>query len=94
MTGDHIIYDFVKKKGEIVGAEVKAFPWFAQAGETKRVGDNEYLLRDGFVTTCDLDEPHYRIAAQEIRMSREPEPRLTPARRPATCSAHQKRSCC
>ncbi len=68
LTGDHIAYDFLKKRGEIIGGEVSAFPWFGQAQETGRVGDNEYLLKKGFITTCDLDNPHYRIQAEEIRV--------------------------
>ncbi|MFH1879095.1 MAG: LPS assembly protein LptD [Candidatus Omnitrophota bacterium] len=68
LTGDRIRYDFINKKGEILGGELDAFPWFAHAEETGKVGENEYLLKKGCVTTCDLDEPHYRIAANEIRV--------------------------
>jgi len=68
LTGDYIMYDLLEKRGEILSPEVKAFPWFGQAKETSRVGDNEYLLKKGFVSTCDMDEPHYRIAAEEIRI--------------------------
>ena len=68
LTGDLIQYDFNKQEGKVLGGEVDAFPWFGQAKETAKVGENEYLLRDGFVTTCDLDEPHYRIKAGEIRV--------------------------
>jgi LPS-assembly protein len=68
LTGDRIRYDFNKKEGEVIGGELDAFPWFGRADETGKVGENEYLLRKGFVTTCDLDEPHYRITAKEIRV--------------------------
>ena len=68
LTGDRIRYDFAKKEGEIIGGEVEAFPWFGRAEETAKVGENEYLLRKGFITTCDLDRPHYRIKAGEIRV--------------------------
>ena len=68
LTGERIKYDFEKKEGEVIGGEVDAFPWFGSAEETSKVGENEYLLRKGFVTTCDLDEPHYRITAKEIRV--------------------------
>ena len=68
LSGDRIRYDFSSKRGEIIGAEVEAFPWFGQAEETGKVGDNEYLLKKGFITTCDLDQPHYRLKANEIRV--------------------------
>ncbi|MDP8299968.1 MAG: LPS assembly protein LptD [Candidatus Tantalella remota] len=68
LSGDRIRYDFAAKRGEIVGAEVEAFPWFGQAEETGKVGDNEYVLKKGFISTCDLDLPHYRLKANEIRI--------------------------
>ena len=68
LTGDRIRYDLANKRGEIIEGEVSAFPWFGQAEETSKVGDNEYLLKNGFITTCDLSSPHYRLKAGEIRV--------------------------
>ncbi len=68
LVGERIRYDFNSEKGEIIGAEVDAFPWFGQAEETGKVGANEYLLKNGYITTCDLDNPHYRLRAGEIRI--------------------------
>ncbi|MDD5633853.1 MAG: LPS assembly protein LptD [Candidatus Omnitrophica bacterium] len=68
LVGDRIKYDFTAKTGEILGGEVKAFPWFGNAKEAGKVGKNEYLLKEGYFTTCDLDEPHYRLKATEIRI--------------------------
>lgn len=67
LTGDRIRYDLANRRGDIVSGEVQAYPWFGKAKETARVSEKEYLLRGGCVTTCDLDEPHYRLAAKEIR---------------------------
>jgi LPS-assembly protein len=68
LEGEHIRYDLANKEGEIVGADLKAFPWFATAGETGKVGPNEYVLKNGYITTCDEDEPHYHLKAKEIRV--------------------------
>jgi len=68
LTGEYIMYDLLNQKAQILDADVKSFPWFGQAGETAKVDENEYLLKKGSVSTCDLDKPHYRIAAQEIRI--------------------------
>jgi len=68
LVGERIRYDFLNKEDEIIGGELDAFPWFAQAEETGKVGENEYLLKKGYVSTCDLDEPHYRIEAEQIRI--------------------------
>ncbi|MDD4956530.1 MAG: LPS assembly protein LptD [Candidatus Omnitrophica bacterium] len=68
LEGEHIQYDFTQEKGEIVGGEVDAVPWFGKAEETAKVEDNEYVLRRGYVTTCDLDEPHFRLKADSISL--------------------------
>jgi lipopolysaccharide assembly outer membrane protein LptD (OstA) len=68
LTGERIRYDFAKREGEIIGGEVEAFPWFGRAEETAKVGENEYLLKKGYISTCDLDQPHYRIKAEEIQV--------------------------
>ncbi len=68
LTGDRIQYDFDKEKGELLGLEVKAYPWFGKAEEVARVSEDEFLLKKGYVTTCDLEEPHYRVSAEEIRL--------------------------
>jgi len=68
LTGDLIRYDFIKEKGEILGADVKAYPWFGTAEETKRISKTEFVLRNGRITTCDLDVPHYRLEAKEIKV--------------------------
>ncbi len=67
MTGDRIRYDFNKEEGELIGIDIKSYPWYGQAEEITRVSKNEYLLKDGYVTTCDREEPHYRVSAGQIR---------------------------
>ncbi|NQT33245.1 MAG: LPS assembly protein LptD [Candidatus Omnitrophica bacterium] len=68
LTGERIRYDFDRERGEVIGAKVEAFPWFGEADETSKIGENEYFLKKGFITTCDLDAPHYRVKAHEIRV--------------------------
>ena len=68
LEGERIRYDFAQERGEIIGGEVKAFPWFASAAESAKVGENEYLLKQGHFTTCDLDEPHYKLKAKQIQI--------------------------
>lgn len=68
ITGDRIRYDFKDKEGEILGGELEAYPWFGNADEVSRVAENEYVLKGGFITTCDEDKPHYSLKAEEIRV--------------------------
>ncbi|MFH1798327.1 MAG: LPS assembly protein LptD [Candidatus Omnitrophota bacterium] len=68
IMGDRVWFDFIAKKGGAVGGEVEAFPWFGKASQVDKAGVNEYILKDGYATTCDLDKPHYRIKAKELRI--------------------------
>jgi len=68
LTGQKIRYDFAKEQGELISAELEAFPWFGEASQTNKVGKNEYLLKNGYVSTCDHDKVHYRLKAEEIRV--------------------------
>ncbi|MFH1846955.1 MAG: LPS assembly protein LptD [Candidatus Omnitrophota bacterium] len=68
LTGDRIHYDFNRKKGTVIGGDIDAFPWFVYSEESQRLGENEFLLKDAYITTCDNDFPHYRIKGKEIRI--------------------------
>ncbi|MBD3379514.1 MAG: LPS assembly protein LptD [Candidatus Omnitrophica bacterium] len=68
LVGERIRYDFNKKQGEIISGDVKAYPWFGKADEVARVSEDEFLLRNGYISTCDHDFPHYRVKAKEIRV--------------------------
>jgi lipopolysaccharide assembly outer membrane protein LptD (OstA) len=68
IKSEHVEYDFEGKLGKLEDVEVEAYPWFAEAGETARVSESEYVLKNGMITTCDHDSPHYRIQAGEIKI--------------------------
>jgi LPS-assembly protein len=68
LTSDKIRYDYDKKEGEIIGAIVKAYPFFGAADETVKAEGDHYILRNGYITTCDHDEPHYHLSAKEINV--------------------------
>lgn len=68
LSGERVRYDFAKKRGQVISGEINAYPWFGEAETTTRVGDNEYVFHNGYITTCDLDVPHYRIKAKKVRV--------------------------
>lgn len=68
-TGDKISYNFDTRKGSIVNGYLSARPFFgrAQAIEKEAMKD-EFEIKRGYVTTCDLDDPHYRIQAKQVKI--------------------------
>ncbi|MDD5496552.1 MAG: LptA/OstA family protein, partial [Candidatus Omnitrophica bacterium] len=66
LTGEKINYNFEKKTGSIIDAYVNATPFYGKAGEGNKTSDTEIELKKGYVTTCDLEHPHYRVQARQV----------------------------
>jgi LPS-assembly protein len=67
-AGDHIKYNFKTKSAEVVGADVNAEPWYGRAEKVSKGERDEYILNKGYVTTCDLDHPHYKLSAKKLKI--------------------------
>ncbi|MBN2120412.1 MAG: LPS-assembly protein LptD [Candidatus Omnitrophica bacterium] len=64
--GDSIVYDFLNKTAQINKMHLTADPFYAFGENVQKVSEGEYHLNQGYVTTCDLEEPHYRMTAKKI----------------------------
>ncbi len=65
--GEKIRYDFANKTGSIIDGYVRADPIYAHAEKVEKVSKDKIVFDDGYVTTCDLKKPHYRIQAKQVR---------------------------
>ncbi len=68
MGGEKVRYNFDTKKGEVLDFEGKFFPWYGRAERAEKIEEKTYIAKDGYITTCDLPKPHYRIEAKEVRI--------------------------
>lgn len=68
MKGREMIYNFGTKKGTVLEAEGEAGPWRTVGDEAQKVAGTSVLLRPGYITSCDFEEPHTRLQAKEIRV--------------------------
>ncbi len=66
--GDIISYDFATKKGTIISGGAKAEPWYGKAQKIEKVAETQYNLTRSYITTCDLDKPHYRLQAKRVKI--------------------------
>jgi hypothetical protein len=70
--GEDIIYDFKANKATIHKIRIESEPLYGEAEEMEKVGATEeiekdkYLLKEGYITTCDLKDPHYRLVAKKV----------------------------
>jgi len=58
-------YDFKKKHAQLEKIKIESSPFYGRAKEAEKIEDR-YLLKSGYVTTCELEEPHYRLQAKKI----------------------------
>jgi LPS-assembly protein len=66
-TGDRINYNFDTKKGTVLQGYINAKPFYGKAEEVDKVANKEqFNLAKGYITTCDLDKPHYRLQARQV----------------------------
>jgi lipopolysaccharide export system protein LptA len=68
ITGERIIYDFQNKTGVILNADFRANPYFGKSKKVEKVSDSEFVAKNGYLTTCSLDHPHYRFAFKKLNM--------------------------
>ena len=68
IRGEKVSYNFDEGKGTIIEAEIRSEPWYGKGKEARKVSDKTYFMRKSYVTTCDLDRPHYRVQAREMKI--------------------------
>jgi len=68
MEGNKINYNFSEKKGYAIDSQISIHPFYGKADKIEQSGSKEYGLEKGYITTSDLEKPHYRIQAKEVRV--------------------------
>ncbi len=68
LYAEEIVYNFSTQEAEAQPIKIESPPLYGKAQGVQKVGEQEYRLRKGYLTTCDLEKPHYRLEAQSIRI--------------------------
>lgn len=66
--GEKMKYNFDKQEGIIYDAHLTAVPFYGAGKTIERLGPQQMLANEAFVTTCDLESPHYRLLAKKIQI--------------------------
>ena len=66
IEGQKMKYNFQTKSGTIIDSAFRANPYFGRAEKVDKVSESEFIARRGFMTTCNYDEPHYRIKSRKM----------------------------
>lgn len=63
-----ITYNFKTKKGKIKEVITQEGEGHIHGEVVKKMEDDNYFIRKGGYTTCDLDEPHFLIASNKLKV--------------------------
>jgi LPS-assembly protein len=66
IEGDKLIYNFETSSGTIINANFRSTPYYCKAGKLEKVSQDEFENRRGYLTTCNMDHPHYRIGVRQL----------------------------
>ncbi len=66
IVGDELTFNFEKMTGDFVGAKLTAEPYYASGEKIEKVGENHIVMQRGYMTTCDLHKPHYKLNAKKV----------------------------
>jgi hypothetical protein len=68
-------YNFKSQSGLAFDADVAYDPYYGKGKIVRKVSENEIEIKNGYMTTCDKEHPHYRI--QSRRMEIFPDDKVT-----------------
>ncbi len=68
IEAEKVFYNFETKEGILIEAKVRALPFYGRSKEAGKISEKELEFKKGYITTCDLDQPHYRIESKKISL--------------------------
>ena len=66
IEGLKMTYNFETKAGTIIDSEFRSNPYFGKSETVKKISDAEFIALKGYMSTCNYDNPHYRMKSRKI----------------------------
>ncbi|MBN1793532.1 MAG: LPS-assembly protein LptD [Candidatus Omnitrophica bacterium] len=66
IEGEDVVYNFDKNTGKIQNVVWAAPPLYGRARSCQIIARNHMRFTDGYISTCDLPRPHYKIKAKSF----------------------------
>jgi len=66
IRGKRATYNFQTKQGSLIEATIESTPFYGISTQVDKVSDDELKAKKAYITTCNLDKPHYRLRAKQI----------------------------
>ena len=68
LKGNNITFDFLTKQGFVDSAKVFVQPWSIYGKNIEKDPEDNVFINNGYMSTCPLDEPHWRITAKKMEI--------------------------
>jgi hypothetical protein len=68
LQGEEIYYDFENHTGSFPNATAMNAPWYARGEDIQQVREGVDKIRNGSITTCNLEKPHYEIRCKRATL--------------------------
>ncbi len=66
ISGEKLTYNFDKMTGEFMEAKIITSPYYGSGESVAKVSENQITMTRGYITTCDLDKPHYKLTTKKV----------------------------
>ncbi|MBI5554888.1 MAG: LPS-assembly protein LptD [Elusimicrobia bacterium] len=66
LSGQEVIYYPKTRQGILSYGKIYSYKWYITGPKMERLGPDKMYLPQGYLTTCDLEQPHYWIKASRI----------------------------
>jgi lipopolysaccharide assembly outer membrane protein LptD (OstA) len=68
LEGSQVYYNLNTKSGKAIDGTFVSEPFYGIAREIKMVSEDEFIAYDGYVSSCSMDKPDYRIRMKRVRI--------------------------
>lgn len=66
ISGEEMTFNFATMNGDFAPAAIFANPYYGKGEQVTKVDANHILMKNGYITTCDHDQPHYFIRSRRL----------------------------
>lgn len=66
ISGEEMTFNFATMNGDFAPATIFANPYYGKGEQVSKIDANHISMKNGYITTCDHDQPHYFIRSRKI----------------------------
>jgi LPS-assembly protein len=68
LRGDNLHFNFGTMQGTFDESNIYMAPFYGHGKQISKVSDKKIEMHDSYITTCDLDKPHFRLFSKKIEV--------------------------